>query len=310
MYKYILKRIAMIIPVILGVTFIVLCIMQLSPSNPAQIMLGPRATQEQIDELNKSLGYYDPLPVKYVKFIINAIQGDFGLSYKSKAPVADELLSRFPVTLKLALMCTLIAVIISLPLGVLAAVKQNTVFDRMSSAAALILASMPDFWLAMLLVLAFSHGLHWFNATGAETFKDYILPGISLAAYSTALFTRMTRSTMLEVIRQDYIRTARAKGADKKRVIWKHAFKNALIPIVTTIGLDIGALLAGTVLVESVFAMPGIGTLLVTGVRSKDVPVVMGCILLLSVVSSFLNLAIDISYALIDPRIKAQYKRG
>lgn len=308
MYKYIIKRLLMMIPVILGISFIVFSIMELSPGDPARMMLGSNATVESIEKLNKELGYDKPFIVRYLNYVKNAIKGDFGTSYKTKAPVSEEIFARFPVTVKLALFCTIIAVTLAIPIGILAAVKQYSFVDRLSTGIALLLASIPDFWLGLLLILGLALGLGIFPATGVGSFKHYILPAATLSAYSTAIFTRMTRSTMLEVIRQDYITTAKAKGANNKRIILKHALRNALIPVITAIGMDISALLAGTVLVETVFAMPGVGTLLITGIRSKDVPIVMGIVILLAVCASILNLIVDVSYAYIDPRIKAQYK--
>lgn len=308
MHKYIIKRLLMMIPVILGVTFIVFSIMEISPGNPAKIMLGQRATQEQIDKLNDELGYNDPFLIRYVRYIGNAIQGDLGKSYKTKAPVAEEIVSRLPVTFKLALGCTILAILVAIPLGINAAVKQYSFMDTLTTAGALILASIPDFWLGMLLVLLFSLKLDLLPATGADNFSNYILPVLTLSAYSVAVFTRMTRSTMLDVIRQDYIRTAKAKGANRHRIIRKHALKNAMIPVVTAIGMDIAALLGGTVLIETVYGMPGVGTLIITSIRNKDIPTVMGSVIFLAIVASVINLLVDISYAYIDPRIKAQYK--
>lgn len=308
MYKYILKRLMAMIPIIIGVTLIVFAILEFSPGNPGRIILGPQATEEAVEQLNEELGYNKPFVVKYVTYIKNALSGDFGISYKTKSPVLEEISTRFPVTLKLTFFTVLIAILFSIPAGVLSAVKQYSIVDMISLGIAMLLASIPDFWLGLLLMLGFSLKLGILPAMGASSLAHFVLPSFTLSAACTALFLRMTRATMLEVIRQDYITTAKAKGANKNRIIWKHALRNSLIPVVTTIGMDIAWLFAGTVLVETVFGMPGVGSLLVKSIRAKDVPVVMGTVILMSIVASFMNLIVDISYAYIDPRIKAQYK--
>ncbi len=308
MYKYVLKRLLLFIPVLLCVTLIVYGILELTPGDPARMILGQKATQESIEKLNKELGYDKPFAVRYVNYVGNALRGDFGKSFRTKVPVFEEIFSRFPVTLKLAAMCTVFSVCVAIPFGIISAVKRYSVIDGLSTVTALLLASIPDFWLGLLLILGFSLGLRWFPAIGASSFKHFILPTLTLSAVSIAVFIRMTRSTMLEVVGQDYIRTARSKGADKHTIIWKHALRNAMIPVVTSIGMDISALLGGTVLVESVFGMPGVGTLIIQGLRSKDVPIVMASVIFMSFTAGIINLIVDISYAYIDPRIKAQYR--
>ncbi len=308
MHKYIIKRLLMFIPVLLCVTFIVYSIMELTPGDPARIILGQNATPQAVEKLNKEMGYDKPFFIRYVNYVRNAAKGDFGKSFKTKVPVFKEIFSRFPVTFKLAMLCTIVAICTAIPFGIISAVKRYSLIDGISTLTALLLASIPDFWLGLLLVLTFSLGLGWFPAIGADTFKHFILPTITLSAYSVAVFIRMTRSTMLEVIGQDYVRTAKAKGADKGTIIWKHALRNALIPVVTAIGTDISTLLGGTVLVESVFGMPGVGTLILQGLRTKDIPIVMGSVIFMALTAGIINLIVDISYAYIDPRIKAQYK--
>jgi len=308
MHKYIFKRIIMVIPVLIVATLIVFTIIELTPGDPARMILGNNATTEAVKALREDLGLNKPFLIKYINFITGAVHGDFGKSYKTKTSVADEIFSRLPVTLKLTFFCVLISIIFGIPIGILSALKQYSIADSLITSFALLLASIPDFWLGLILILIFSLGLGIFPATGADSLINFVLPSITLAAVSTAVLIRMTRSTMLEVIRQDYIRTAKAKGALNNRIIIHHALGNAMLPVVTEIGNDIASLIGGTVLVESVFGMPGVGRLLVDGVRGKDAPMVLGCIVLMSVVASLVNLTVDISYAFIDPRIKAQYK--
>lgn len=308
MHKYIIKRLLMFIPVLLCVTFVVFAIMELTPGDPARIMLGQKATEEAVQQVNEELGFDKPFLVRYVNYVTNALKGDFGRSYRTKVPVFEEIFSRFPVTLKLAILCSCVAILTAIPMGIISAVKRYSIADMVSVFSALLLASIPDFWLGLLLILAFSLKVKLFPAIGIGTAKHYILPTLTLSAFSVAVFIRMTRSTMLEVIGEDYIRTARAKGANNKTVIRKHAIRNAMIPVITAIGMDISALLGGTILVESVFGMPGVGTLIIQGLRSKDIPIVMGSVLFMAVTAGLINLIVDISYAYIDPRIKSQYK--
>ncbi len=293
---------------LLGATFLVYTIIEITPGDPAKIMLGKSATKESVEQLSAELGLDQPYLIRYSKFVVNAVQGDLGVSYKTKIPVAEEIFTRLPVTVKLTFFCVLISIVVGIPIGIIASIKQYSLADSFSTGFALLLASIPDFWLGLLMVLMFSLGMGLLPATGASSLKNYILPSITLSAMSTAVLIRMTRSTMLEVIRQDYIRTAKAKGAKQFRIIKEHAIPNAMIPVVTEIGMDVASLLAGTILVESVFGMPGVGTLLVKGIQGKDVPIVLGCVTVISVLAGLINLIVDISYAFIDPRIKARYE--
>jgi peptide/nickel transport system permease protein len=308
MYKFIIKRILMMIPVLIGISLIIFTIISLTPGNPAKLILGERASQEAIDKLNDELGYNDPFLVKYINYLKDAFTGEFGNSYKSGLGVIDEIKDRFPTTLLLAIIVVIISIVVSIPLGVIAAVKKGSFFDGASMVIALIFTAMPSFWLGLLLILGLSLKLDLFPATGSDTIAHFILPSLTLSAGNIAMILRMTRSSMLEVIRQDYIRTAKAKGADNKLIIYKHALKNALIPVVTAVGVNFGYTLGGSVLIESVFGMKGLGTLLLTAIRTKDVPVVMGSVLFMSFAFSIVTLIVDISYGYIDPRIKAQYK--
>ncbi len=292
----------------LGVSFIVFTIMFFTPGDPAKIMLGERAPQAEVAALRTQMGLDDPFIVQFFNFIRNATRGDFGRSLVTRRPVAEELFARFPATLQLAASAVLIAVAIGIPVGILSAIKQYSFFDGAAMTLALVGVSMPNFWQGLMMILLFSVYLRWLPSSGIGTFRHLIMPAVTLGTSSAALITRMTRSSMLEVVRQDYIRTARAKGLTERVVINRHALKNALIPVVTVIGLQFGYLLGGAVLTETVFAWPGVGRMMVDAIRQKDFPVVQAGVLLLAVAFSVVNLVVDILYAYIDPRIKAQYK--
>jgi peptide/nickel transport system permease protein len=301
----------LMIPVILGVSFIVFFIMSFTPGDPARLILGESATFEDIANLREEMGLNDNFFLRYIRYIKNAVFSfDFGNSYSTKQPVTIELFERFPSTLKLAFGSTLLMVLIGVPVGIISAVKQYTLIDKISLISALLLTSMPAFWLGLMLILLFSLRLGWLPATGVDTLVHFILPCVTLAAAMMASLIRMTRSNMLEVIRQDYIRTARAKGAKEMSVIYKHALRNALLPVITIIGLNFGGLLGGTMIIESVFAMPGLGTLTINAIRMKDTPTVMSSILFVAIFAGIINLIVDILYVYVDPRIKSQYSKS
>ena len=306
MLKYIIKRILMLIPVMIGITFLVFAIMALSPGDPGTLILGPMATQEDIDAKNEELGYNDPFLVRYFDFVKNAVQGDLGTSWVNQQSVTEQIMQRFPVTFRLCIYSIILTVVISLPLGALAALKQYSIIDNASMVLALFFSAMPVFWLGLMLMLIFALKLDWLPATGNDTFANYILPSIALASGVIAVTSRLTRTTMVEVLREDYVRTARAKGASEGRVVWKHAIRNTLIPVVTVLGVNMGIMLGGTVLVEQVFGMAGIGTLMINAIRTKDIPLVMGSVTFLALCFSIINLLVDISYGLIDRRVKAE----
>lgn len=310
MVKYILQRLCMMVVVVLGISFIVFTIMNLTPGNPAQLILGQSASPEQVAKLEAEMGLNDPFFVRYFDYITDMFQGEFGNSYQTKLPVFEEILSRFPTTLTLAAVAMFFATLIGVPVGVISAVRQYSFVDAVSTVAALIFASIPSFVLGLVLMLVFALNLHWLPATGIHDISGYILPAVTLSTGTMATLVRMTRSTMLEVLKQDYIRTARAKGAEEKSVVLRHSLRNALLPIITVIGVDFGYLLAGTVVIESVFAISGIGSLLITSIRMKDTPVVMAAIMFVTIAYSLVNLLVDIIYAYIDPRIKSQYERA
>lgn len=308
MHRFIIKRILMLIPVLFGVSFIVFSIMNLTPGDPVEMYLGDQYTQEAYDELNAKLGLDKPFIIRYFKYVAEAVQGELGISYRTQKPVADEIFARFPYTVLLALAAITFAVFLAIPLGTISAVKQYSIVDSASMFAALFGVSMPNFWLGLMLIIIFAAKLRWFPSGDFVGLKSLILPGITLSANSLAMITRMTRSSMLETIRQDYVRTARAKGIKEFRVLIKHALRNAMIPVITVIGIQFGFALGGAVLVEVVFSWPGIGRLLVDAIRLKDTPIVMAIVLILAVSFTVINLLIDILYAFFDPRIKAEYR--
>lgn len=309
MHKYVIKRLLMLIPVILGVSFLVFFIMSMSPGDPARTILGESAPQESVDALREELGLNDPVIVQYVNYMKDLLHGDLGESYKSGRPVFGEIVSRFPATLKLAFWGMVFAVVLSIPIGIISATKQYSLMDSISMVFALLGVATPNFWLGLMLIIGFSLNLRWFPSGGMEAgWRSLVLPVITLGTGCMANITRTTRSSMLEVIRQDYIRTAKAKGVSHNKVINKHALKNALIPVVTVIGLQFGSLLGGAVLTEAVFSWPGVGTFLVNSIKAKDTPAVLGCVIVFSICFSIVNLCVDLLYAYIDPRIKSKYK--
>lgn len=308
MHKYVLKRILLLIPVLLGVSLLVFAIMSLTPGDPAQLILGENAPKEAVLKLREEMGLNDPFFMQYFRFVKNAIMGDFGRSYTTGREVFGEIFARFPNTLILAIIGIIISVCIGIPIGIISATRQYSFLDSFSMVIALLGVSMPVFWLGLMLILTFSVKLGWLPSGGFDGLKSIILPAVTLGVGSAAIITRMTRSSMLEVIRQDYIRTARAKGVAEKVVINKHALKNALIPIITVVGLQFGHLLGGAVLTESVYSWPGVGRLMVDAIRQKDTPTVLAAVVFLAAAFSVVNLLVDILYAYVDPRIKSQYK--
>ena len=309
MLKYIIRRIIAMIPVVIGITFLVFMIMQLAPGDPVQMILGDNASPEAVEAMRDEMGLNDNVLIQYGRYLVNLAQGDMGTSYVNKRPVADEVFSRVPATFKLAAVAAVVSIVIAIPLGILAAIKQNTLFDHSSMVVSLIGISMPAFWLALMLMLLFSLKLGWLPAQGAKDgWKSYVLPSIAIGFMQMAAIARTTRSSMLETIRQDNIRTARSKGITEREVIFHHSFRNALIPTVTIVGVQLGGLLGGAVLTETVFAWPGLGRLVVQAVNGRDVPVVLGCIVVLSVGFSIVNLVVDLLYGFIDPRVRSMYQ--
>ena len=308
MFRYIVRRILVMIPVLVGVTFLVFMIMQLAPGDPARLILGENAGAGEIHALREKMGLNDPMLVRYGRYMANLFRGDMGTSYITKRPVASEMASRFPYTLKLALVSAVVSILIAIPLGIIAAVRQNTVFDNASMMLSLVGISMPAFWMALMLMLYFSLKLRWFPVQGAAGWKSYVLPSIAIGFMNMAAIARTTRSSMLETIRQDYIRTARSKGIPRGEVILNHAFQNALIPTISVIGVQLGQLIGGAVLTETVFAWPGIGRLMVQSVNARDVPMILGCMVVLSASFSVINLIVDLLYGFFDPRVRSMYR--
>lgn len=309
MHKYIAKRLLMLIPVIIGVSFLVFFIMAMAPGDTAKAILGEDAPVEALEALREELGLNDPVPVRYVNYMKGLLQGDLGESYKSGRPVFDEIMERFPATLELSFWGMIFAVALSIPIGIISATRQYSMLDSVSMVFALLGVATPNFWLGLMLIIVFALHLGWLPSGGNTAgFASLVLPVITLGTGCMANITRTTRSSMLEVIRQDYIRTAKAKGVSKNKVINKHALKNALIPVVTVIGLQFGSLLGGAVLTETVFSWPGIGTYLINSIKAKDTNAVLGTVIFFSICFSIVNLIVDILYAYIDPRIKSKYK--
>jgi peptide/nickel transport system permease protein len=308
MYKYVLRRIMMMIPVIVGVTFFVFFVMKLAPGDPARMVAGADANEDDIRLIRAELGLDKPVPVQYAKYMVNLVQGNMGVSFSTRKSVSAEIAARFPATGVLALFGMIVGIVIAIPIGILSATKQYSVADNVSMVIALVGVSMPNFWLGLLLIIIFALNLGILPSGGNDGLRSLILPSLTLGVGQAANLTRTTRSSMLEVIRQDYIRTVRAKGVNEKKVIRRHALPNALIPVITVIGLQFGTLLGGAVITETVFAWPGIGRLMIDSIKKKDEPMVLGCLIVFALCFSVVNLLVDLLYAYIDPRIKSQYR--
>ena len=313
MLKYVIRRLLTLIPVIVGVTFIVFFILNLSPGDPAAIILGEQATEEALAMKREELHLNDPLLKRYGRYMWDMLHGDLGLSYKNSISVWDQVIGRFPNTCVLAVAGILVALLIGIPVGIISAKKQYSLIDNVSMVFALIGVAMPNFWFGLLAVIVFSLTLGWLPSQGmgeglVPLLRSIVLPALTLGTGCAATVTRMTRSSMLEVIRQDYISTARAKGLSEKTVTYRHMLRNALIPIITATGLQFGSLLGGAMLTETIFSWPGLGRLMVDAIKSKDIPLVLGSIIFMATTFSIVNLVVDIIYAFVDPRIKSQYK--
>ncbi len=336
MGQYILRRLLNLIPVLVGITLLVFLFLHLIPGDPAQILAGQRATPETVEAIRKQLGLNQPLPIQYFLFLGNLLRFNLGYSIISGASIIQEILTRWPATFELAVAAMLIALILGIPAGVLAAVRKNSAVDNLTMSGSLLGVSMPVFWLGLLLIYLFAVNLQWlppglrisqeaalsfkpitgFYVLDAllqlnwKAFKDVlahlILPALTLSTIPLAIIARITRSTMLEVLSQDYIRTARAKGVLERWVIFKHALKNALLPVVTIVGLQFGTLLSGAILTETIFSWPGIGSWIYDGILNRDYPVVQGGVIFVSMSFVLINLLVDISYAFLDPRIQYQ----
>lgn len=304
MFKYIGKRLLYLILVLLGVSFIVFTLLYISPGDPARIMLGEAATEEACEALREQLGLNDPFLVRFFNYIKDiVVHQDLGTSYSTRGPVSDQVFAAFPVTVQLAASAIVVAVLVGVTLGVLAAVKQNSIIDNLVMVFALLGTSIPIFWFGSMMIVLFSVKLQWLPPSGYGTWQQMIMPAIALGLQSTAMIARMTRSSMLEVIRQDYVKTARAKGQREFVVIMRHVFRNALIPIITVVGLQFGQLLGGAILTEMVFSIPGLGRLIIDAITERDYPVVQGGVLVVAASFSLVNLVVDLLYAVADPKI-------
>lgn len=307
MLKYIIKRLLLLLVVLFGVTLIVFTLLYFTPGNPAEVMLGNTGSEEALKALEAELGLDKSYIERFGKYLSDIVlRGDFGKSYTSRQPVIDLIKDAVPNTLRLATYSTLFSLVFGLLIGIISALKQYTWIDNLAMGISLAGISMPSFWLAMLLVLLFSVTLGWLPATGISSFKHYILPVLTLGLRSMASIARTTRSSMLEVIRQDYITTARAKGQKETWVIINHALRNALLPVLTVVGLNFGEALGGAVVIESIFSIPGIGTLTVNALKQRNYSVVQGGVLYIAFMYSIINLVVDLLYTYIDPRLRSR----
>jgi len=331
---YVIRRLLIAVPILFGITLIVFLMLHTAGGDPAVIMLGPRASDESLAELRHELKLDRSLPVQYLDFLSKAVRGDFGDSYRSRQPVADEVFNRFPATIELAVAAMLIGTVIGIAAGVVSATRQNSIVDLTSTVGSLIGVSIPTFWLGIIMIVIFGVELKWLPISGRvdsrigadpsvrfvvlsslihgdwtifkDALKHLVLPAFTLAAWPAAIIARMTRSSLIEALHQDYIRTARAKGLTDRAVTWRHAVRNAMLPVVTVAGLEFGGLLAGAVVTEQVFSWPGIGKLTVDSITNRDYQIVQGVVILIGVIFIVINLLVDLLYAWLDPRIHYQ----
>jgi peptide/nickel transport system permease protein len=312
MTHYLIRRVLAIIPVLFGISILVFLLVHLIPGDVAQILLGTQATDQQIETLRRSFGIDRPLPVQYIDWLQHILRGDFGVSFRTNRPVLPDLVQRFGVTLQLTLTSMLIALAVAIPLGVASANNRGKSSDAISRVIALLGLSIPNFWLGTLLILGVSLGLHWLPPVGFVSLLDnpwlgiqtLILPAIALGTAVAAFIMRMVRSSLLEVLRQDYIRTGYAKGLQDRTVLYRHALKNAFIPVLTVIGVQVGYLLGGAVIIESIFSLPGMGRFILDSISNRDYSIVQGGVLFIALIFSFVNLSVDLVYAWLDPRIR------
>lgn len=325
MLKYALRRLASLVPILIGVSIVVFLLVHLAPGDPVRIMLGEDATAEDVERLNRIYGFDRPLPVQYVIWLGNALRGDLGTSIRSQLPVTTLIFERMPATIELAIWSLVLAVGIGIPLGVLSAVRRNTWVDFGSMFAALIGVAAPNFWVGLILLSQIALHVPWLPigsrgpsfpdavvalvtrfepAVAWDHFRYVLLPALALGTSIMALITRLTRSSLLEVLGRDYVRTARAKGLRGLNVVYGHALKNAVLPVITVVGVQFGSLLGGAIVIEVVFSWPGVGRLIVSAISQRDFPVVQGSVLMLAVVFALVNLLVDLSYSLVNPRIR------
>ena len=309
MIRYLIRRLLAIIPVLLGVTFVLFSLLYITPGDPARLALGEDASEESLVDFRREHGLDRAFLVRYGIFVYNAaVHQDIGNSYATRRPVINEIVTTFPITLNLAVGAVVFATVLGMLFGVICAIKQYSIFDNVSMVIAMLGIAVPTFYLGILSILWFAVWLRWLPSSGFETMSQRILPWITLSSTSMSIITRMTRSSMLEVIRSDYIRTARAKGQKEYIIIFKHALRNALIPIITIVGIQFGNLLGGSILTETVFSIPGLGRLAVEGIKARDAPMVQGVVLCVALCYVFINLIVDFVYAWVDPRLRTRYR--
>ncbi len=304
MLHYIISRLVSAVVVLVGVSCMVFLLIHLVPGDPVEVMLGESAQPADREALRRSLGLDQPIPVQLLSYFDGLVHLNLGISLHSQRSIVDLLLERFPATLELTITALLVAMVIAFPLGVLAAIRKDTVWDYGAIGLSLIGVSIPIFWLGPLLILIFSLGLGWFPVSGREGLNSLVLPSLTLGTALSAILSRMVRSSLLEVFHEDYIRTARAKGLTERAVIWQHGLRNAMLPVITILGLQLGALLGGAVITETVFSWPGVGQLTIEAIQRRDYPVVQGCVLLISLTYVLVNTLTDLAYAWFDPRIR------
>lgn len=304
MFSYVVKRLLQMIPTLIGVSILTFLMIHAVPGDPARMIAGPEASAEEVAVVRESLGLDQPLYVQYGKYVSNLLQGDLGTSLRSERPVLDEIMGRFPSTITLTVMAIVVMVVIGLFAGIFSATRPNSLIDNATMMISLFGISLPVFWLGLMLILLFAYYLNLLPSGGNDGFRHFILPAIALGLSSSAILARLTRSSMLEVINQDFVRTARAKGVKEKLVIYKHTLKNAMIPIITIIGLEFGTLLGGAVLTETVFSINGLGRFIIQSIQFRDYPSIQGSILFVAAIFVIVNLIVDLCYGLVDPRVK------
>jgi len=310
MFGYIVRRLMMVVPVVWGVATIVFVLMFLIPGDPVRLMMGQRSDPETAERIRVEMGLDRPLPVQYIKFMGRTVRGDFGYSYWKKRQVTDILIERLPATIYLGFASLILAILIGVPAGIIAAVRQNRFLDGAVMTVSLLGVSTPVFWLALMMIIVFAVTLGWFPVSGYGSggldLRYLVLPAVSLSAISIGYIARITRSSMLEVLKQDYMRTARAKGLKGSVVVLRHGLKNALIPVVTVIGINFANVLGGAVATETVFAWPGIGRAMIDALRVRDVPVIEGGVIILALAFVLVNLLVDVTYSVLDPRVRLE----
>lgn len=309
MLKFILKRLLMLIPTMLGITLVVLIFITITPGDPVRLMSGDLLSEEEMEQIRVDMGLRDPFLVRYFHYIGDVLHGDFGVSYRTHRPVISEMLQRFPYTLLLVSVSMVLSLGIGIPLGIYAATHQYTWKDNTAIVGSLFCVSMPNFWFALMLIQLFAVKLRWVPSAGVDHWTGWILPSITMALSHTATIARQTRSNMLEVIRQDYITTARAKGQSEAKIKYRHALKNAVIPVIMIVGQTFGRALGGSMIFEVIFSIPGLGAYTISALQNRDYPVIQSSVLILSTLFALVLLLVDVVFALVDPRIRSQYSR-